>query len=107
MFGYSALRAVAANSSKMTFTKTVSPKALVIVSPFAMFQKASIGSVAAKDMTDKQVNEIFNLWNDALATLDPDTVAKRYAKDSILLPTVSDTPRTDYDSIRAYFVDFF
>ena len=46
------------------------------------------------------------MWNDALATLDPDTVAKRYAKKSVLLPTVSDTPRTDYAGIKDYFVAF-
>lgn len=63
-------------------------------------------SVSASSMSDKEVNDLFLLWNDALATLDPDTVAKRYAKNAILLPTVSDTPRMDYDSIKAYFVDF-
>eukprot|EP00980_Cylindrotheca_fusiformis_P000807 scaffold197_cov129-Cylindrotheca_fusiformis.AAC.4 len=54
----------------------------------------------------KQVRELFNLWNDALCTLDPDAVAQRYSKKAVLLPTVSDTPRTDYDSIRDYFVTF-
>ena len=33
-------------------------------------------------------------------------VAKRYAQQSILLPTVSDTPRTDFDSIKDYFDAF-
>jgi uncharacterized protein (TIGR02246 family) len=61
---------------------------------------------AAPAISDSEVQSLFSLWNDALATLDPDTVAKRYAKKSVLLPTVSDTPRTDYDSIKAYFVDF-
>lgn len=60
----------------------------------------------APAISDAEVTSLFNLWNDALATLDADTVAKRYAKTSILLPTVSDIPRTDYDSIKAYFVDF-
>ena len=40
------------------------------------------------------------------ATLDPDTVAKRYSSKPCLLPTVSDIPRTDYDSIKDYFVSF-
>merc|ERR1712051_82269 len=35
-----------------------------------------------------------------------DNVAARYAEAPCLLPTVSDVPRTDYDSIKAYFVDF-
>jgi len=61
---------------------------------------------AAPAMTDGEVRDLFGLWNDALATLDPDQVAARYSKSPCLLPTVSDTPRTDYGSIKSYFVDF-
>jgi len=57
-------------------------------------------------IADMEVRSLFSLWNNALATLDPDEVAKRYSKAPCLLPTVSDVPRTDYDSIKAYFVDF-
>lgn len=59
-------------------------------------------------ITNEEVRGLFNLWNDALATLDPDQVASRYSTktDPCLLPTVSDVPRTDYDSIKSYFVDF-
>jgi len=59
-----------------------------------------------KVIGDAEVRGLFSLWNDALATLDADTVAKRYSKKPCLLPTVSDTPRDDYDKIKAYFVDF-
>ena len=38
--------------------------------------------------------------------MDSDTVAKRYAKKGVLLPTVSDTPRTDYATIKDYFDNF-
>lgn len=58
------------------------------------------------NLSDREVQDLFFLWNHALATLDPDAVARRYARSSVLLPTVSDVPRTDYNSIRAYFVDF-
>ncbi|KAG7339559.1 calcium/calmodulin dependent protein kinase II Association-domain containing protein [Nitzschia inconspicua] len=61
---------------------------------------------SAPAISNGEVQSLFSLWNDALATLDPDTVAKRYAKTSVLLPTVSDEPRTDYNGIRSYFVDF-
>merc|ERR1712127_1181022 len=54
----------------------------------------------------KQVQNLFQLWNNALATEDPDAVAKRYSKNGVLLPTVSDVPRTDYDLIKDYFVGF-
>jgi hypothetical protein len=61
---------------------------------------------SAPVLADTEVTKLFSLWNNALATLDPDTVAKRYASKSVLLPTVSDVPRTDYSSIKSYFVDF-
>jgi len=63
---------------------------------------------APEAITPAEVKALFGKWNDALATLDPDQVAARYSKKTApcLLPTVSDVPRTDYDSIKAYFVDF-
>lgn len=57
-------------------------------------------------ISKEEAKDLFNLWNDALATLDSDAVAMRYAKHAVLLPTVSDTPRTDYDSIKNYFDSF-
>ena len=61
---------------------------------------------AKETISESEVKDLFNLWNDALATLDPDAVASRYASKGVLLPTVSDVPRTDYDSIKDYFVNF-
>ena len=59
-------------------------------------------------ISENEVRDLFYLWNDALATLDADKVASRYSKKTApcLLPTVSDTPRKDYASIKNYFVDF-
>jgi uncharacterized protein (TIGR02246 family) len=59
-----------------------------------------------KKISEDQVKNLFLLWNAALDTLDPDCVAKRYAKEAVLLPTVSDIPRTDYASIKDYFTTF-
>jgi hypothetical protein len=64
------------------------------------------GIVTAEPITEKQVRGLFNLWNDALATLDPKKVAARYASKGVLLPTVSDVPRTDYPGIEDYFTKF-
>lgn len=61
---------------------------------------------APQPISVSEVRSLFSLWNDALATLDPDTVAKRYAKEGVLLPTVSDLPRTDYAGIKNYFEAF-
>lgn len=57
-------------------------------------------------ITEYEVKALFTLWNNALATLDPKKVADRYAKKGVLLPTVSDVPRTDYAGIEDYFVHF-
>ena len=59
-----------------------------------------------KPITEDEVRGLFDLWNNALATLDPKAVALRYAKKGVLLPTVSDTPRTNFAQIEDYFVNF-
>lgn len=112
MFATVAASRAMASSKVMLSAKTMLPKAAggsfsaVQSKSFFKWGSSNKSFSSATSMSDKEVNEIFNLWNDALATLDPDTVAKRYAKETILLPTVSDEPRKDYDSIKAYFVDF-
>ena len=64
------------------------------------------GVVSAEPITEKEVRGLFDLWNDALATKDPTKVADRYSKAGVLLPTVSDVPRTDYPGIVDYFTNF-
>ena len=49
------------------------------------------GITVAQQIDENQVRNLFNLWNDALATKDPKVVASRYTKDAVLLPTVSGT----------------
>ena len=62
--------------------------------------------VLSQPITKQEVRKLFDLWNDALKTGDPDIVAKRYSKEGVLLPTLSDVPRNDYAGIRDYFVHF-
>jgi len=57
-------------------------------------------------MTESDVQQLFQLWNAALLTGDSDAVARRYSKDAVLLPTVSDIPRTTYAGIKDYFDHF-
>merc|ERR1719343_844337 len=64
------------------------------------------GIAMGKDITEDEVRGLFGLWNDALATGNPDNVAKRYAQKGVLLPTVSDVPRTEYATIVDYFTSF-
>ena len=49
---------------------------------------------------------LFAKFNAAWATKNPDTVTDLFSKDAVLLPTVSNTPRTDRAGIRDYFVSF-
>jgi uncharacterized protein (TIGR02246 family) len=58
---------------------------------------------SAKMATKTQVLDLFDTWNAALQTGDPQKVADLYASDAVLLPTVSNNVRTD----RAEIVDYF
>ncbi|MFB6848010.1 SgcJ/EcaC family oxidoreductase [Streptomyces sp. NPDC056373] len=64
------------------------------------------GEKHAKPMTRAQVLGLFDNWNAALQTGDPKKVADLYAKDAVLLPTVSDQVRTDRAGIVDYFEHF-
>lgn len=68
--------------------------------------QGSADSGALPIPSEDEVRGLFSLWNDALATLDADTVAMRYSGHPILLPTVSDIPRTNYSLIKDYFDHF-
>lgn len=57
-------------------------------------------------ITEDEVKDLFSLWNDALKTGDPATVAERYAKEGVLLPTMKDDSRTDFAGIEDYFISF-
>jgi uncharacterized protein (TIGR02246 family) len=54
----------------------------------------------------QDIAALFDRWNAALATLDPDKVVALYAPEAVLLPTVSNKPRTTHEEIRDYFVHF-
>ena len=56
--------------------------------------------------TKKEISDQFVMWNQALQTENPDKVVACYAKDAILLPTVSAKVRHNHDEIRDYFVHF-
>jgi len=97
-----------------TTTSVAAPNAGVMSLPSNVASSLSAPSasstagvvVLSQPITKAEVRNLFNLWNDALATGDPATVAKRYSKDGVLLPTLSDVPRNDFESIKDYFVHF-
>ncbi len=57
-------------------------------------------------MNHNDVVALFDRWNAALATLNPDAVTTLYAEDAVLLPTVSNQVRHNHTEIRDYFVGF-
>ncbi|MFF7488726.1 SgcJ/EcaC family oxidoreductase [Streptomyces luteogriseus] len=64
------------------------------------------GEKQARPVTKTQVLGLFDRWNAALQTGDPKKVADLYAKDAVLLPTVSNQVRTDRAGIVDYFEHF-
>lgn len=56
--------------------------------------------------TQQLAEDLFNKWNDALQTGNAQTVAELYADDAVLLPTVSNLPRTSPAEIENYFNHF-
>ncbi|XUL89092.1 SgcJ/EcaC family oxidoreductase [Streptomyces galilaeus] len=89
--------------------RTMSRRAAV-VTVTTVLALGSLGTVAATagpqhdtKPSKKQIAALFDGWNAALKTGDPEKVANRYASDAVLLPTVSNKIRTD----RAEIVDYF
>ena len=57
-------------------------------------------------ITKKQVKRLFDRWNAALKTGDPQAVVKNYAPDSLLLATLKNDPRTTPAAKADYFEEF-
>lgn len=60
-------------------------------------------TTAVAGPSTQEVEALFDTWDRALATGDPQQVADLYAPDAVLLPTLSDNVRSD----RAEIVDYF
>lgn len=57
-------------------------------------------------VSQKDIAALFDRWNASLKTKDADKVVANYATDAVLLPTVSNKPRTDHAGIKDYFEHF-
>tara|TARA_B100002019_G_scaffold82175_1_gene70965 strand:+ start:1301 stop:1663 length:363 start_codon:yes stop_codon:yes gene_type:complete len=54
----------------------------------------------------EKILSLFETWNNALKTLDPDLVTSLYDENAILLPTISNKIRHNHDEIKDYFIHF-
>ena len=60
-----------------------------------------------KEITTDEVVALFDVWNAAIQTGDPATVAALYDEaDGLLLPTLSNKVRHNHEEIADYFVYF-
>ncbi|MGT2477254.1 SgcJ/EcaC family oxidoreductase [Paraburkholderia terrae] len=63
-------------------------------------------AAAPTNKREAEIASLFDRWNAALATGDAISVAKLYAPDAVLEPTVSNEVRTTPAGIKDYFVTF-
>ncbi len=57
-------------------------------------------------MSESEIASLFDEWNSALKTGDPKVVTALYESNAVLLPTVSNKVRHNYEEIEDYFVHF-
>jgi uncharacterized protein (TIGR02246 family) len=95
LLGTLALPAVAPAAAATAAAATTSPITSPITSEEQCTQVEAKGAAAW-----------FDQWNLALASLDPDRVARHYWQDAVLLPTLSNTARNTPATVREYFAHF-
>lgn len=79
---------------------------LSAAAPAALASPWTQTSGACPDATTGDIDRQFGRFSEAWATLDPDLVTALFTADPVLLPTVSNQPRTTPAGIRDYFVAF-
>lgn len=67
---------------------------------------ASTATQSCKAVSEAEIAGLFDRWNRSLLTLDPHKVGTNYAKESVLLPTLSNTPRLTPEAKEDYFQHF-
>jgi uncharacterized protein (TIGR02246 family) len=76
--------------------------AAALSTPFA----ASARTESCHVTNEKQIAGLFDRWNASLQTGNPQKVLANYAKKSVLLPTLSNTPRLTPEQKADYFEHF-
>lgn len=64
---------------------------------------SSTRTEACKATSEREIAALFDRWNQSLQTGDVHKVVANYAPNSVLLPTISNTPRLDAAQKEDYF----
>jgi len=81
-------------------------RVLFALAMVAIATTAQARSEVCQATSEKQIAALFDRWNSSLQTGDPKKVVANYAAKSILLPTVSNTPRLTAAQKLDYFEHF-
>ena len=82
--------------------------ACAVLAGFASNQPSttSTRTEVCKATSEQEIAALFDRWNQSLQTGDPNKVVANYAAKSVLLATVSNTPRLDAAQKEDYFKHF-
>ncbi|HEY1361799.1 MAG TPA: SgcJ/EcaC family oxidoreductase [Xanthobacteraceae bacterium] len=86
--------------------KATSAGALLCATILGVAVARAQSTTTCAQATPAEIAALLDRWNASLATHDPEKVAANYAPDAVLLPTVSNRPRTDAAAIKEYFIHF-
>lgn len=86
------------------FARMLAP--LVLITLLAVSVQAKEGTPCNPGVSQETIAALFDRWNASLATGKAEEVAKNYAVDGVLLPTVSNKVRRTPAEIQDYFVHF-
>lgn len=89
-----------------TILMTAAAIAFAITSTSAAAKAKADGGPKCKVVNEAMIEAQFADFNAAWATKDPAKVTALFSKDAVLLPTVSNNPRTDTAGINDYFIKF-
>lgn len=79
---------------------------VLLVSLLGALPALASSAVACAAIDNAQVEALFERWNAALRSGEPQAVSALYSDDALLLPTLSATPRETPTGITDYFTTF-
>ncbi|MEI7215503.1 SgcJ/EcaC family oxidoreductase [Pectobacterium carotovorum] len=81
-------------------------KTVLTLAMLGTLVSASVQAAQCVKTSQKEIASLFDRWNASLQTGDAKNVNRNYASDAVLLPTLSDQPRTTDAERIDYFEHF-